>query len=416
MSDVLKVLMMGGQRAGKSSILAGLVDTMTNGKVKDIVSINDITEGNLNLDRKIENLKTHLKNSLNKVYLIDDNDKTNVFDDYTLQISVPNTNSKMNIVFTDVAGEFYDQGRMTDKEIREKIRTYDVFIIAVDTPFLMEAANHDNKLCSEAINKSFNHVIDIQSFLTDLDDKDGADAKLVVFVPLKCEKWVREGKVNEVVERVEKVYDSTINALSRYVNVEVDIMPIQTVGNIIFYEQRKALKCDNVCSDMGRRCCLIDHNTRIRFENGDVKPLINGVHQFVDDENAKIRSSSSLMRPNSWFKTIGSDYKPENCDQLAYYILEFYLAKVLFAKKAEKMKDEYSLWDLVKIVATAIGLSVGFFYALAGYFTAKYLEKKFGTFTVDQMENLMNKIKDGNFIKHNCDGIKTIKSSKLYSI
>lgn len=39
MADVLKVLMMGGQRAGKTSMLAGLIETMTHGKVKDIIDV-----------------------------------------------------------------------------------------------------------------------------------------------------------------------------------------------------------------------------------------------------------------------------------------------------------------------------------------------------------------------------------------
>ena len=39
MSDVLKVLMMGGQRTGKTSMLAGLIDSMTHGPVKDIIEV-----------------------------------------------------------------------------------------------------------------------------------------------------------------------------------------------------------------------------------------------------------------------------------------------------------------------------------------------------------------------------------------
>ena len=44
MADVLKVLMMGGQRTGKTSMLAGLIETMTHGTVKDIVEVKDVTE------------------------------------------------------------------------------------------------------------------------------------------------------------------------------------------------------------------------------------------------------------------------------------------------------------------------------------------------------------------------------------
>ena len=63
MADVLKVLMMGGQRAGKTSMLAGLIETMTKGKVKDLVEVQNVTsqeETNRKLSKSIESLKYNL--------------------------------------------------------------------------------------------------------------------------------------------------------------------------------------------------------------------------------------------------------------------------------------------------------------------------------------------------------------------
>ena len=63
MEDVLKVLMMGGQRAGKTSVLSGLVDTMINGDIKNLISVQDISalDGTgRNLAKHIESLKYHL--------------------------------------------------------------------------------------------------------------------------------------------------------------------------------------------------------------------------------------------------------------------------------------------------------------------------------------------------------------------
>ena len=185
MSDVLKVLMMGGQRTGKTSMLAGLIDSMTHGPVKDIIEVKDVTESEVasqKLIKSIETLKWHLLTSYGKTYLVDDG-KSGEFEDFTLQFCIPRTNNKMDIIFSDVSGEYYDMGRTHDAEVRDKVREYDVFLIAIDTPNLMEAVNPDNKLCTESINNSYNHVNDIYSFLSGLDDKDGADAKLVVFVP-----------------------------------------------------------------------------------------------------------------------------------------------------------------------------------------------------------------------------------------
>lgn len=418
MADVLKVLMMGGQRAGKTSMLAGLIETMTHGKVKDIIDVKDITESkpaSLKLIKSIECLKWNLLSSYGKTYLIDE-EKSGEFEEFMLEISIPNTDNKMSIQFSDVSGEYYDMGRTHDEEVRKRVKEYDVFLIAIDTPNLMEAINPDNKLCNEAINNSYNHVNDIYTFLSEIDDKDGADAKLVIFVPLKCEKWAKEGKINQVVERVKTVYKPSLHALSQYTNVEVDIMPIQTVGNIVFQEQAKAMSCV-INGTTQRKCAIINKKTQVRFEDGTVENIDLAKHRFQEDSNSVIREHSSLVVPNSWFTTIGKEYEPRNCDQLAFYILQFYLAKVLFAKEVENLKEKKRNWKWGKRIAIgAFWLAFGIPGAIAAYFTSKYLAKKFGTITLEQMLTTVKKLQDGGFIKENCDGIETIKESKLHAI
>lgn len=418
MADVLKVLMMGGQRAGKTSMLAGLIETMTHGKVKDIIDVKDITESkpaSLKLIKSIECLKWNLLSSYGKTYLIDE-EKSGEFEEFMLEISIPNTDNKMSIQFSDVSGEYYDMGRTHDEEVRKRVKEYDVFLIAIDTPNLMEAINPDNKLCNEAINNSYNHVNDIYTFLSEIDDKDGADAKLVIFVPLKCEKWAKEGKINQVVERVKTVYEPSLHALSQYTNVEVDIMPIQTVGNIVFQEQAKAMSCV-INGTTQRKCAIINKKTQVRFEDGTVENIDLAKHRFQEDSNSVIREHSSLVVPNSWFTTIGKEYEPRNCDQLAFYILQFYLAKVLFAKEVENLKEKKRNWKWGKKIAIgAFWLAFGIPGAIAAYFTSKYLAKKFGTITLEQMLTTVKKLQDGGFIKKNSDGIETIKESKLHAI
>ena len=418
MADVLKVLMMGGQRAGKTSMLAGLIETMTHGKVKDIIDVKDITESkpaSLKLIKSIECLKWNLLSSYGKTYLIDE-EKSGEFEEFMLEISIPNTDNKMSIQFSDVSGEYYDMGRTHDEEVRKRVKEYDVFLIAIDTPNLMEAINPDNKLCNEAINNSYNHVNDIYTFLSEIDDKDGADAKLVIFVPLKCEKWAKEGKINQVVERVKTVYKPSLHALSQYTNVEVDIMPIQTAGNIVLQEQAKAMSCV-INGTTQRKCAIINKKTQVRFEDGTVENIDLAKHRFQEDSNSVIREHSSLVVPNSWFTTIGKEYEPRNCDQLAFYILQFYLAKVLFAKEVENLKEKKRNWKWGKRIAIgAFWLAFGIPGAIAAYFTSKYLAKKFGTITLEQMLTTVKKLQDGGFIKKNCDGIETIKESKLHAI
>lgn len=418
MADVLKVLMMGGQRTGKTSMLAGLIETMTHGAVKDIVDVKDVTESkpsSLKLIKSIESLKWNLLTSYGKTYLIDE-EKSGEFEEFTLQFCIPGTDSKMNIIFSDVSGEYYDLGRTHDEEVREKVKDYDVFLIAIDTPNLMEAVNPNNRLCNEAINNSYNHVNDIYSFMSGLDDKEGADAKLVIFVPLKCEKWVKEGRIGEVVQRVKTIYEPTLHALSQYTNVEVDIMPIQTVGNIVFQEQTAGMLCV-INGKSQRRCAIINNKTQVRFEDGSIENIDLTKHRFLPDNNSVIREHSSLVVPNSWFTTIDKKYEPKNCDQLAYYILQFYLAKVLYAKDVENLKEKKNNWKWGKRIAiAAVAVAFGIPGAIAAYFTSKYLAKKFGTITLEQMLAIVKKLQDECFIKKNDDGIETIKESKLNAI
>lgn len=418
MSDVLKVLMMGGQRTGKTSMLAGLIDSMTHGPVKDIIEVKDVTESEVasqKLIKSIETLKWHLLTSYGKTYLVDDG-KSGEFEDFTLQFCIPKTNNKMDIIFSDVSGEYYDMGRTHDAEVRDKVREYDVFLIAIDTPNLMEAVNPDNKLCTESINNSYNHVNDIYSFLSGLDDKDGADAKLVVFVPLKCEKWVKDGKLPDVIQRVKKVYEPSIHALSKYQNVEIDIMPIETVGNIVFKEQAKAMRCV-INGTSQRKCAIVNNKTQVRFEDGSIDQIDTARHRFDLDNDSVIREHSTLLVPNSWYTTIGKEYSPRNCDQLAYYILQFYLAKVLFAKNVENLKKKKNKWKWGKRIAiVASAFAFGAVGVIATYFTSKYLAKKFGTISVEQMLAIVKKLQEKGFVKRDIGGIETIKESKLNAI
>lgn len=431
MAEVLKVLMMGGRRAGKTSMLAGLIETMTHGSVKDLVEVKNVTESkpaSLKLSKSIESLKKNLLSSYGKTFLIDDG-HSGEFEDYMLELMIPDTSSKMNIQFSDVSGEYYDMGRTHDAEVRKKVREYDVFLVAIDTPNLMEAVNPNNRLCNEAINNSYNHVNDVHTFLSELDDKEGMDAKLVIFVPLKCEKWAKEGMIGKVVQRVKTVYASTIHALSQYINVEVDIMPIQTVGNIVFQEQAKALSC-MINATTPKRCSLINNKTQVRFEDGTIENIDLSKHRFKEDSNAIIREHSSLVVPNSWYTTISKDYEPKNCDQLAYYILQFYLSKVLLAKDLEDYKKTKKFWKWNKRIAVAVG-SVLIPYreldqlkpmgsviadVVTTFLMSKSLVKKFGTINLEQMLSLIKKLQDEGYIKKDVDGIETIKESKLRAI
>lgn len=411
----LKVFMMGGPRVGKTSVLAGLVDTMLNGEVSRLLSVKDVTvlaEGSESLADKVKSLKRNLQVPQGRVFLVDDT-KTKVFQDYVLEFTIPGTDSTMTMEFCDANGEFYEQGRRHDAEIREIMSSYDVFIIAIDTPALMESAKPNSLLCNEAVNRAINFVDDIQSFVTSIDDKEGADAKLVLFVPLKCEKWAKEGRLEEVSQRVKSVYRTCLTNLSSLKNVEVCVFPIQTAGNIVFVEHQKAM----LFSHKGlsaRACSLIDHKTRVRFYDGETRAIDPVNDKFAPNPQAVIKEGLSLMRPFAWFKAVSSTYSPHNCDQLAYYILQFMFAKVNLAKQLEQNDADF-LKKTIKILITGVAAVLGGIpAALIAYYSYKFFMERFGSMTYTQIESLMNEFKEKNIVRRNGeDGVVVIKKSLL---
>ena len=152
----------------------------------------------------------------------------------------------------------------------------------------------------------------------------------------------------------------------------------------------------------------------VRFEDGTTEPINIEKQKFIVDTNAVIRDGSTLIRANSWFTTVGKEYAPHNCDQLAFYILKFYLAKVLFAQKVEDLQRKKKRWKWGKRIAICASAIFGLIGMAVTYFTSKYLEKKLGTITIEQMLSLVNKLQEFGYIKKNVDGIETIKESKLY--
>lgn len=414
---------MGGRRAGKTSVLAGLVNTMVNGDIKNLLAINDVTvlmPDQESLANKIERLKESVKSLSGKTFLVDDS-KTSSFTTHSLQFEIPGTSNNMTIEFKDANGEFYESRASYDthggapiskEQIIDAVKEADVYVIAIDTPYLMEAVNPGNELCDESINMAYNHVDDIHSYLTYIDDKDGADAKLVLFVPIKCEKWVHRGEADKVTQRIKDVYKTVFKALDDYKNLQVDIIPVETVGAIEFKEHQTAMICSN--NDfVARKCCVLNGETEVRFGDGTCRQIMQ--NDIIDeDPEGKISEFHSIIRPYSWFHVTENEYAPHNCEQLAYYILQFVLKKYLFlknleAEKKEKERKKKSWWKYTKIAIIAF-FSIPF--AII-YWAAGKLIEKMGTISYEELKTLVTSIESRSLIKHNTEGICNVKKSQL---
>lgn len=406
----INVLMLGAKRTGKSTLLASLVESIVNGPFKDYIRVEDVTEyadGEMTLKEKVDEIRS-LSDKVPGTEICPDTGATNAFKDYKLSVSIPGIKGNAVVNFTDGNGEFVQQDNNTEysAKLKEKVAAYDLILVAIDTPFLMESANKDNRLCQESTNKKYNQIPALQTILTKVDDGEGRIAKQIIFVPIKCEKWLQENKFGEVIDRVKTVYDVILCNLSHYSNIKIGILPVQTVGNLVFSSHRYGYVLSY--GQNNHRCSYLDK------DGGDLilsdGRIVRDLKGACLNRDAKMQFGS-ITFPYSWFRITQHEYSPRNCDMLAYHILRFSLAKTLESKRNEEEKK--SKWTFKRIVVTTAIVLAGGIYGLMGLWAYSSLKKRFGSLNMEKLQKALNDIKDHQS-KHSAeDEMYVYKENKL---
>ena len=411
MAEGLKVLMMGGKRVGKSSALAAIMDAFITGESSNFLKAKDTTvlskiddEKQASIKSKLSDVKEMLSKYSGKTILVDSGSTSKKWD-YTLELTLPNTNDSMEITFTDINGEFFEGGNLYQEEVIGLVKEYDVFIVAVDTTFLMEARNADSDLVNEVINIKYNCVESIHTFLSYINDDDGANAKLVIFVPIKCERWAKKGKLETVSSALQEDYKTAISSLEKYKSVQIEILPIQTVGSALFSKHMEAYVFDWTSKflfffnqNKSSKCGLLADNN-VLLSDGTMKPIESG--SLREDMDAILIPNTDIIRPNSWYEITSSEYTPHNCEQLAYHILNFMLAKVLDAK----IRSEENMNGFVRFLRNAANAALN----VVTFQLWDKLRDIFGGIRIEQMKSVISQLKSHNLIKESVEGIVILK-------
>lgn len=401
--------MVGGRRAGKSSMLAGLFDAMLSDHVRSLVRVDDVTEGQLDSPTlKIDELKEQLKNSVGKI-VMDDKLATVKFAPYKLKISLPQSGHSTQITFTDVDGNYYsnqidnknaNEYREQRERLLAEVKSSDVILIAIDTPFLMEGVGAQNTLA--------NCVEEVHDLLAELKREE--QAKLIVLAPMKCEKWVKEGQIDTVISKVETEYKDIIKSLTSPL-VEIVIIPVSTVGNMEFYgflhpyfyiENGQPLPCS-----------ITEDESSIRFADGRTVLLTNAVEACLTEDSQSVFLGTHIIRPNEWFLVTGADYAPKNCEQLAYHILRYTLERAQDAIEADNIRRRRSIKGWIGrglLIAAAILTGTISLYIIAAL--AFMYGTKLGDISTDEFKTLIAQLSDQGLIKYSGDGIKVLQRYK----
>lgn len=375
----LKVFMMGGRRCGKTSALASLFHQAINGEMNKVFTITNKPKYQEKDGEKIEpleNKRLELVNFINKggnnIFLAD-KAPTNHYWDYFLKVQIPGTDRSMIIQFRDSAGEVFEPDSEHYEEALDYVKQSDVFIVVVDTPYLMAGDDVE----SEAANIKDN----LHTFLTNMNR---GKAVQVIFVPIKCEKWVKKSGVDSVTEAVKKLYAATFKDLEVTEKIEISIIPIETAGDIIFEELRESFLLYNIVTKTYQKCSLDKNDDNIVILR-DGKPHKKKDYEIVNEDMEAKFHGTEIHRRSAWYSLRHepkASYTPHNCEQLVTHILRFMF---------NKFKQENERWWI-------IGDIWRFF---------------FGGIDPKEMEVALNKLSDSGLIKNNGDGIVILKSCFL---
>lgn len=224
----INITMLGGRRCGKTTTLASMYKNFKDifsGTVLQLKKENKATTEILN--NKINEIEKYF--TLGNKHFTPDGSPTGGFVDYSFLLELLNKKGKDNnikLTFNDMGGEAMISDAINHKSLEDKIKVSDVLIISIDTPYLLEEKGR--------YNNSRNNIVEIEDLITECFEKseDEKKYKMVLFVPIKCERYYYNKKIDKVFSAVESCYKNLIKCIKSYCYTA--IMPVETMGGLIF--------------------------------------------------------------------------------------------------------------------------------------------------------------------------------------
>ena len=336
-----KIIMLGGRRTGKSTILASVIHALNN-KASHLCTFSDKTPYDAStgmsvslIDKQYEirnYIHTRAGHSFNTQFTVNfDETQTVVEGDFNIEASIKGA-ARIGLDFVDVPGEWMRPANPNHKGLVTHVSEGDVFIIAIDTPYMMY---EDNSSVGEVWNRS----VEITELMNSMKIEDVNDRKQIIFAPIKCEKWAREGRIDEVVSKVLHLYRVLINTWVGQKAVEMWVMPILTAGGLEhtrMLDGYRLFKTEQDEEGEGELCSRDPLTDVLLLQNGGTTTE-GKVYKVESDPDRSLYISSTRL-PLSWYRVCGDGkYKPRFCEQIAFHILRFLVEK---EENAAKLKYE----------------------------------------------------------------------------
>lgn len=351
------VLMIGQRRTGKSSVLSAMLRSME--KLSDQTGFQFTADPDTKLlmKRKLSQLEnifyvherdelfSTLEGNKNDVKYGEMTDETLFYRFYLGLRDKKKSKIDYTVEFVDVRGE--DMLSDIEEEghtIKDRIERCSIIMIAVDSPALMEGkwkkgyGEHHNKVNLPDNIYDCISIADAK-MREKLKDDQTLPPKLVLFVPLKCEKYYYGNEMDRLNEALKTGYENLFSFLEVHEEYSVAITPILTLGDVVF-----------------------DHYKTKTLPSGK-----EVVEMFGEDTIESMRSTPKAPL-FSFRKVERPKFSPRYCEQPLMYLLAYILSVTgNMQKSQDEKKRQGMLENIGKFIKHA------FLYYLFGVFYVAFL-------------------------------------------
>lgn len=245
--QTLKITMLGASGVGKTSLLTSIYDQFD--KIIGVTNLQLIpdNQSRIILDTRLQELKSlvdEISLRAGEGNVGDQQPRKFVFN----LCQTGKKASSLKLEFQDFPGGYIELPQHRDS-VKTYLKESGVVLIAIDTPALMEREGrwHEDVNKPETVRKLFTEVY-----------QNLNSPRLVIFVPVKCEKYVKNDRdASELLRRIREKYSALLNffrADALLDKTAVVVTPVQTVGSLEFSRVEKKnneyyfyyRKCDSI--------------------------------------------------------------------------------------------------------------------------------------------------------------------------
>ncbi len=321
------IFLLGPRRVGKTSILASMISSFKDIAYDTHIHIDPDNNTESLLQTSLIKLKSvhqsYRVHGLSRHFSMDEG-ASNDGNDYTFNITYDSAKggSKKQlaqVVFKDRPGEWLTEADHED-DITELLSEADVLLVAIDSIQLME---QNGQFC-----ESMHRTMTLSNYLANSDFMNSNMHKMVLFIPLKCERYYHDGRMDEVNKAVHQHFSKLIRMVTADAvkdRITVAITPILTMGGIEF-------------ESIGRN------------DKNEIPVVKNYSHSQL---NNRIDPSYIFYR---YYKT-NPDFVPKYCEQPVLYTL-YYIASLVNKQKKSSAPDVKNRMFLGGILFAAVFMAL----------------------------------------------------------